>query len=456
MSDAFFSHCKCSGGPTLSFERTLLHIFATLFGENDGSRFTLSEAIMQVNLSRVAAAYATHTYPGNTDKLPSHAVLAVDGNADSAWNAGGATETFGDIRFTIDFWGPAKITSISATPAQSSAGVTRHVVKFREPNHNVVGSPIVWEGNTKDGVPLKWSHDGGGHHNIRWIEITTTKSQGWASWKEIDVHGEVQLRNKELNHFGYFFAQWNGVDYFEQQKSRANMLFCEGGGNGLVNRIKQARDANMNGLVALKKLFAVKENGDIDAANWNEIKEQLKLEEPSILAFVQPDEPYWRQTWTKEQLEKVASIVKMDFPDTPVAVYFAYPSVIEPSFEIPKYHDWFSVDRYLQSNESESFQELLNKYYSPLKNRMTSDQKFFVIGDGYYEPTGEKNIDANKQYSRMIRAREFYSWGVHTRGVVMYFPFCWPKTSSGVVGVTNLKGLRRDFDEISTRIRRTP
>jgi hypothetical protein len=396
------------------------------------------------NLALTSPAYASSWCRSKF----AHPIKAVNGNPNTMWAAGATAGNGKAFTFRVDLWGSCEVASVEAVVAQCRPGHTHHQLFFKNPKTETVAQ-CKWNGETDNDLTLQYSGDR--LDGIRWVEIKTIESQGWAAWREIRVIGKRKQRNTELNNFGYIFGHWGDEDYLPEQSTRANVFMCDGGTKVLADRVKSAKQANMKSLVSLKELFGVHACGAVCSTCWESTKRFLKPLESSIIAFVQCDEPYHpfhKKKLTKDQLEKIALIVKADFPNTPIAAFFAPSSVVHKDFKLPEHHDWFSFTRHLESNESERFHTVLSTYYSVLKNKMSAGQRFFIVGDGCMVGS-----DKAKEYNRIVRAREYYAWAASTKGVVMYLPYMWPD-ASGMTGSRSLSRLKSDFDRISERIRK--
>ena len=118
---------------------------------------------------------------------------------------------------------------------------------------------------------------------------------------------------------------------------------------------------------------------------WNAYKAQLTPYYISqIAAFYVMDEPYLHGL-TPAQLQTAVACIKADFPNIPVAVTFAYPSLtnFNSSSWIPTNLDWISVDAYGDFSAIGGLVSTLETYKQP-------NQKLFLTPQGYLS-TGNAN-----------------------------------------------------------------
>jgi hypothetical protein len=97
-----------------------------------------------------------------------------------------------------------------------------------------------------------------------------------------------------------------------------------------------------------------------------------------IAAFSVEDEPYWRSDFTPSELETAVATIKAGFPDIPVMVIFAYPSVnaFTSSSDIPSNLDWVGFDQYGDFSAIGPLLTIIKAYKQP-------NQKIWLIPQGY-------------------------------------------------------------------------
>jgi len=123
----------------------------------------------------------------------------VDNNASTTFNIGGLPPQW----VQLDLNSPYTISKIVLNPDQSppSGYRTSHTVSF----YNNSGSPIfstTIDKFTSDTVPIQLTLPSP-LPNVRYVRVTTNKSNSWVSWRGIDVYTGDQ-KESSLKYFGYY------------------------------------------------------------------------------------------------------------------------------------------------------------------------------------------------------------------------------------------------------------
>jgi hypothetical protein len=126
-------------------------------------------------ISRGKSATASNSAPGQP---PSQ---AVDGKAQTAWNANGVAAQW--IR--IDLGQAHSVTQVKLLIAQNPAGATTHEVSFGDPS-GTFSKATTFSQQTTDGQWLSFATNAA---NVRYVKIATKSSPSWVAWREIEVYG---------------------------------------------------------------------------------------------------------------------------------------------------------------------------------------------------------------------------------------------------------------------------
>ena len=128
------------------------------------------------NLALGRAAVATTSVGDAT------ADRAVDGDADTIWNAGAGPPA----AIEVDLGAPQAITEIRLMVSQTPAGETHHRVSCLQAPGAAPSVLADLQGTTRDGEVLTVSAEGS---LCRVIRIETLASPSWVAWREIEVVG---------------------------------------------------------------------------------------------------------------------------------------------------------------------------------------------------------------------------------------------------------------------------
>ena len=127
-------------------------------------------------------------------------------------------------------------------------------------------------------------------------------------------------------------------------------------------------------------------------AQWRRLAEAITPDLDSIAAFYMLDEPYWRGA-SKTDLDSAIETVKGDFPDKPVMVIFARPSLADQLL-VPEGADWVGFDLYAPIDDAARYMRLL-------KRRLHPHQRLFLVPQTFLNksaPTDEALAELNEEY----------------------------------------------------------
>ncbi|MBI1764137.1 MAG: discoidin domain-containing protein [Acidobacteria bacterium] len=159
-----------------SFAGSLLWTWDAARGA-DNRIYPASEAGGAINgalapLSRVTASSSI---------APTYPFLAADGNAATAWNAGG----FAPQWIQLDLGRNRLVSRINLTVAQNPAGQTSHVLEGRLAGATVWTNITTLTSFTQNGQQLSYALPIA--RTFRFLRVRTTLSPSWVAWHEISV-----------------------------------------------------------------------------------------------------------------------------------------------------------------------------------------------------------------------------------------------------------------------------
>lgn len=146
-------------------------------------------------------------------------------------------------------------------------------------------------------------------------------------------------------------------------------------------------------------------------------------------AFYLLDEPVWNGV-TFAELDAVSQMVKTDFPDVPILLVEAYPSL--GSLQVPVTVDWVGFDRYAIFKPSMNASFLGN--IATLKSKLsTPNQRLFLTIDDQWVPEyGRLGVSAAQMDSTIA---DYYDLAVSDPMVIGLLGYLW---AGGIGGITEL------------------
>ena len=127
-------------------------------------------------------------------------------------------------------------------------------------------------------------------------------------------------------------------------------------------------------------------------AQWRRLVEAVAANVDTVAAFYMLDEPFWRGAG-KEDLDTAIETVKGDFPDKPVVVVFARPSLTEELL-VPAGADWVGFDLYGPI-------DTVAQYMRFLKRRLHPHQRLILVPQTFLNktaPTDRELAELNEAY----------------------------------------------------------
>jgi hypothetical protein len=125
---------------------------------------------------------------------------------------------------------------------------------------------------------------------------------------------------------------------------------------------------------------------------WSKTAEQITPYIDRVEAFYMIDEPYLNGV-SKKDLGTAIAAVKAKFPQKPVMVVFAVPS-LTPSFAVPAGADWLGFDCYEPIG-------VVAKHMRFLRSKLQSHQRLFLVPQSFLNkaaPTDEELAKLNLRY----------------------------------------------------------
>ena len=268
---------------------------------------------------------------------------------------------------------------------------------------------------------------------------------------------QVVIGEDHLRYFGYAgidvglddpFDDTNKMNYVDEVASFCNVghITANHPMNLMHDRLQVMLDANMKGILHIQNIiFSIERSYENDSGwqlamydnaqdRWNQFVERNRscLTENYIACFYLVDEPVWNGL-SYVELEDAAEMIKATFPDIPIMVVEAYPTL--EFFRIPDAIDWVGFDYYGTLDPSEDADYLRGMdYIKWLRTR--SSQKIMLIMEGQWFPEyselgyqEEVMADIALNYMKLALSRE------EIIGIIGY---TWP----GGIDGNNHKGVR--------------
>ncbi len=131
---------------------------------------------------------------------------------------------------------------------------------------------------------------------------------------------------------------------------------------------------------------------------WQQLRSAITEHIRFVAAFYVVDEPYWGGV-SQADLERSIAIIKASFPDKPVIVNFARPS-LTAELQVPRQADWIGFDHYGPINEVE-------RLLAVLMQRIHPHQRVFLVPQSFRNATAKTDTalaHLNREYYELARA----------------------------------------------------
>jgi len=133
-------------------------------------------------------------------------------------------------------------------------------------------------------------------------------------------------------------------------------------------------------------------------AQWDALADAIGPDIDSVAAFYMLDEPYWNGA-SAQDLNTAIETVKATFPDKPVMVVFARPSMTDELL-VPPLADWAGFDLYASIDQ-------VAHHLALLKSRMHPHQRLFLVPQSFINkaaPTDAALAKLNGDYEVLARS----------------------------------------------------
>ena len=368
------------------------------------------------------AVTASKTYSG------SNASYAADGKTSTAWNAGAGPTQW----IQYDLGRTAAVRKIRLLPSQSPNGYTIHLIEAGQDANNL---KIVTSlaGNTYDGQWLEYPCSAKAVcGSVRYIKITTTQSQSWVGWKEIEVYQGVEY----LGYFGDAF-DWLGDYIAETTSAGANVVWLAGTTtDNYAARLAEAKSHGAKAIVVLQgQLF---DSGSPRRLRpdwgdqWSAVASIVKAagSDSAVAAFYPADEPIPDDDPNDPSpggddlgdLTTAIARIRQDFAKIPIATTFSPGNMV--STRLSSYaalHDWIGFDCYGDWGNCAGYG--IQYFIDKLRSVQSASQRLTAVPWAYRNPSQGTDIDSQNanvavigQWQKEITSDPSY---------VAVFPFLW-------------------------------
>lgn len=236
---------------------------------------------------------------------------------------------------------------------------------------------------------------------------TPTRTAAWliALSACCGVPGEVQpddtgavTEPSHLRYFGYYFVESEAYgSHLHEVADYTNIQWVQG-----LEGLRKCAAFGTECVLELRWQFFSSGTGEDNKpvsvlrpdyeAQWRRLADAITPDIESVAAFYMLDEPYWRGAG-KADLDTAIETVKGDFPDKPVMVVFARPSLTD-QLQVPAGADWVGFDLYGHINEVARHMRLLKRQLHP-------HQRLFLVPQTFLNesaPTDEALAKLNEEY----------------------------------------------------------
>ena len=243
------------------------------------------------------------------------------------------------------------------------------------------------------------------------------------------------FRTSSVRYFGYAFSG----PYIEEVKDHTNLVHISSDFREQTDlqQLAQARQEGLMVALDLSSVFFPTGRQDFNlqqvqySARWATYAARIAPYQDIIAAFYPVDEPYWvfgppNGVLTRAEIAAVLTAVnqqiKASFPQIPIAVVFAYPSV-DDSLIIPESYDWVGFDCYDGFDACGSpglLRRSVPDYLATLRSKKTALQRLILIPPAFQQEltmSEAQIVDIVDRYQQVA---------VTDPEVVAVIPFLWP------------------------------
>ncbi|NER85008.1 MAG: hypothetical protein F6K42_36975 [Leptolyngbya sp. SIO1D8] len=281
--------------------------------------------------------------------------------------------------------------------------------------------------------------------------------------------------NSHLKYFGFTIVDtfWddptdseiktNYADEIHNFSNIADILVVNPSDN-IIQRTQTFADLDLKPILHLNELFfQLVDNNSPSESNydlrsdyqerWTEFKtvNQIILNDSFIGAFYIGEEPTWNGI-TFAELNSVSELLEMEFPNIPIMIIEAYPSI--DNLQIPVTVDWVGFDRYFVKNPNTNaeFQQDWNSLKSKLSH---PNQQIIVVLDSHYIDWAHGdfgNIDLEEMDEV---ANNYYELAKSDEKVIGILGYFWPNgfdISESIGGRGMPQNVKMEYERIGREI----
>jgi len=176
----------------------------------------------------------------------------------------------------------------------------------------------------------------------------------------------------------------------------------------------------------------------------------LNVNQNLVQAFYIGEEPTWNGI-SSDSLELASDYVKSSFPQVPIMVIEAYPTIKD--LNLPSTVDWVGFDHYFikdPKNNTDFMNEL-----QLLKSKMNVNQKLVLIMDAHYIDFAHGDFGGIALNEMGIVADNYYELAIMEPATIAVLGYFWPSgfDQENSIGARNMPaGVREEYVQIGKRI----
>ena len=291
---------------------------------------------------------------------------------------------------------------------------------------------------------------------------TQTASQGFSI--------TVNRTNPPLpltKYFGYFGSDYIGScspnSCASEIVDHSNLAWI-GASDAGIRQVEEASSLGMKTIINVWDLFfdgstyRIRPNSQ---SNWDWFKQNFDrfVQNGDIVAIYPIDEPYHNgvrhgipASEMKRSLEFVNSVIKNDYPNTPIAVIFAPTVFFDDNLDIPQGYDWVGFDCYIYKN-IDTWDNCngrpIPQYIEILKRKMKPEQKIVLVPDGQIAPGSPINQETINAKLEVIN--RYYQIAKNDDQIIAIAPYLWASyldDGRPYTGVRDLPQLKERYKQI--------
>lgn len=264
--------------------------------------------------------------------------------------------------------------------------------------------------------------------------------------KKEDELISINNLNSHIEHFGFTLIDtyWDDPTDSEIKNNYADEIYTFSNladilvvnpTDNLTQRTQTFADFELKSLLHLNELFfELIDSNSPSGSNydlrhdyekrWNEFKiiNQSIINTIYVGAFYIGEEPTWNGISFTE-LNKIAVLIKADYPMIPIMIIEAYPSLND--LQIPELVDWIGFDRYFVKNPNKNTEFQQN--WQTLKSKLSNTtQRIMIVMDSHYIDWAHGDFgDIDLQQMDEV-ANNYYELAKSDKKVIGIIGYFWP------------------------------